>query len=180
MGDWRSAIWLEEGEVGRWCRGAVERDEIGRNNLVGGGERKGGTEEEVILVGDWDMWGPDLSAKAIYIHLTKRMPNYFCIRVLNLMKQEKTRRVTRLHAICVLQHMLVSDGGELFSRFNSRTVVELRRELLGWLRHFRDGCVAGILCEIGSVLVAQMLPVGKWLELEGFLTRYIQKQSMLP
>ncbi|KAF7150043.1 hypothetical protein RHSIM_Rhsim02G0064500 [Rhododendron simsii] len=34
------------------------------------------------------------------------MPNYFCIRVLNLMKQEKTRRVTRLQAICFLQHML--------------------------------------------------------------------------
>ncbi|KAG5560575.1 hypothetical protein RHGRI_003781 [Rhododendron griersonianum] len=91
------------------------------------------------------------------------------------MKQEKTRRVTRLHAICILQHMLVSDGGELFSRFNSRTVVELKRELLGWLRHLQDGRVASILCEIVSVLVAQMLHVGKWPELEGFLTRYIKK-----
>lgn len=119
---------------------------------------------------------PDPGAKAIYFHLTKRMPNYFCISVLNLMKQEKTRRVTRLHAICVLQHMLVSDGGEsLFSRFNSRTVMELKRELLGWLRHLQDGRVAGILCEIVSVLAAKMLPVGKWPELEGFLMRYIQK-----
>ncbi|XP_058202594.1 uncharacterized protein LOC131317030 [Rhododendron vialii] len=71
--------------------------------------------------------------------------------------------------------MLVNDGGELFSRFNSRTVMELKRELLGWLRHLQDGLVAGILCEIVSILAAQMLPVGKWPELEGFLTCYIQK-----
>ncbi|KAF7151721.1 hypothetical protein RHSIM_Rhsim02G0054200 [Rhododendron simsii] len=119
--------------------------------------------------------GPDAGAKEIYVHLTKKMPNYFCIQVLNLMKQEKTRRVTRLHAIYVLRHMLVSDGGESFSRFNSRTAMELKREVLGWLRHFQDGHAAGILCKIVSFLAAQLLPVGKWPELEGFLTSYIQE-----
>lgn len=120
----------------------------------------------------FDGEGPDPSAKAIYVHLTKRI----CIQVLNLMKQEKMRRAQDCTPFAFCSTCwLVTEESTLFSRFNSRTVVELKRELLGWLRHLQDGRVASILCEIVSVLAAQMLPVGKWPELEGFLTRYIQK-----